>query len=301
MAKSVDDIIEIEKIVLGNFNKIDDDSPPFFWNEKLFEETSLRNVKIGVIRRLESVPNVAAIDNTLDETIEKLKSLGCQIHEIEGQPIDEMSVQIQKLLATPDIQLIILKMLRGDEPLEIHKLFLKIKFTPSWINNLKIKFLELKGLYREAQFIKLAKTNHFMAHATEQIKLEAYKKQMQQYIRDNKIDIIISPVTPFTATTHNSGGDLLQFLGVAGVPNILDLPSGVIPIRNLAIEEADPVKYKDQYSDKYTQIIHQSIQQSTDTPIGLQVSANTWKDEICLKIMKDISQLFNYDCKLKSE
>ncbi|KAL4473801.1 hypothetical protein ABPG74_022665 [Tetrahymena malaccensis] len=301
MSKSIEDIINVEKIVLGNFNKIDDDSPPLYWNEKLFEETSLKKVKIGVIRRLNGVPNVAAIDNVLNETVEKLKSLGCQIHEMEGLPIDEMSIQIQKLLATPGVQLIIFKMLRGDEPLNIHKIFLKIKFTPQFINNLKIKFLELRGLIREAQFIKLTKTNDFITHATEQIKLEAYKKQMQQYIRDNKIDIIISPVTPFTATTHNSGGDLLQFLGLAGIPNILDLPSGVIPIRNVTVEEADPVKYKDQYSDKYTQIIRQCIQQSADTPIGLQISANTWKDEACLKIMKEISQLIDYNCKLKSE
>lgn len=70
----------------------------------MFEETSLKKVKIGVIRSLKNFPNVAGIENVMNETVEKLKSLGCQVHEIDQDlPFVDMQDSISRLLATPGV------------------------------------------------------------------------------------------------------------------------------------------------------------------------------------------------------
>jgi hypothetical protein len=57
---------------------------------------------------------------------------------------------IGKLFATPGVQLIIYKMLSGEKPINIHKEYIRNKFFPSWVNELRAKYLDFKGRHREA-------------------------------------------------------------------------------------------------------------------------------------------------------
>lgn len=81
--------------------------------------------------------------------------------------------------------------------------------------------------------------------------------------------MIISPVLPFTAISHDDGGDLLPFLGLPGIANVLDLPAGVVPIRNVTKEEADSSKYKDLYEDRFSGIIRRTIDNSENMPLSI--------------------------------
>jgi Asp-tRNA(Asn)/Glu-tRNA(Gln) amidotransferase A subunit family amidase len=45
------------------------------------------------------------------------------------------------------------------------------------------------------------------------------------------IDVLITPVTPFTAPTVNFNPFLLNQLTFCGFPNVLEMPSGTVPVR----------------------------------------------------------------------
>lgn len=62
-----------------------------------------------------------------------------------------MFATIEKLLATPGVQLVIFKVLRGEKPLSIHRPYILNKFKPDWYKALKAKWLRLQGNTREAE------------------------------------------------------------------------------------------------------------------------------------------------------
>lgn len=131
-----------------------------------------------------------------------------------------------------------------------------------------------------------------MQHMMLSFQLDVIKKEFQKMLVDNNIDVIVSPVLPFTAIRHGDGGDLLSFIGLAGVANALDLPAGVLPIRKVLASEADPEGYVDGFNDLYTSHIKAAISLSENMPVAIQVSGLPWEDEKCLKILSEIDRLF---------
>lgn len=50
-------------------------------------------------------------------------------------------------------------------------------------------------------------------------------------MKKEKIDILISPVLPYTGVMHGDGKMLINTLAMCSFQNILDMPAGTIPIR----------------------------------------------------------------------
>lgn len=57
------------------------------------------------------------------------------------------------------------------------------------------------------------------------------REKFLQVWGENKIDVLITPVTPFTAPLQVSDNYLITQLTFCGFPNVLEMPSGTIPIR----------------------------------------------------------------------
>lgn len=105
---------------------------------------------------------------------------------------------------------------------------------------------------------------------------------MLDYWTKEKFDIIISPVLPFTACLHGDGVYLVNYLTLASYQNILDFPSGVVPIRTVKPEETS---YEDKYNDKITERLKRLTENSVGIPASIEITSAIWKDEICLKFM----------------
>lgn len=89
----------------------------------------------------------------------------------------------------------------------------------------------------------------------------------------SQIDVLITPVMPFTAPLKNSNPFLLHQLTFCGFSNVLELPSGSLPVRLVKREETE---YEGQ--GFYESKIANSIKQSYGLPVGIQIVAPYMED-----------------------
>jgi fatty acid amide hydrolase len=77
--------------------------------------------------------------------------------------------------------------------------------------------------------------------------------------------------------------------------NLLDLPSGVVPVGVVRKEEET---YDDPYhNDKATRKSKESVKGAEGLPLAVQVITLPFQEELCLNIMKQIEKGVNFKAK----
>lgn len=100
------------------------------------------------------------------------------------------------------------------------------------------------------------------------------------------IDVLITPVMPFTAPLKNSHPYLLNQLTFCGFPNVLEMPAGSVPVR---LVRQDETVYDGE--GFYESKIASSVKLSQGLPIGIQIVAPYMEDELCVAAMKQLERL----------
>ena len=76
--------------------------------------------------------------------------------------------------------------------------------------------------------------------------------------------------------------------------NALHYPAGSVPVTEVLPEEEDPSLYKDGYEDMWTKAIRKDMVGSAGMPVGVQVIAQSWQDEVVLGVMRALEQGIGY-------
>ena len=72
--------------------------------------------------------------------------------------------------------------------------------------------------------------------------------------------------------------------------NMLNLPCGVTPVREVTAEDVENTRdYPRQgFFDRWAEAVKKGMQGSQGLPVGVQVAALPWHDEKCLRVMQAI-------------
>ena len=103
--------------------------------------------------------------------------------------------------------------------------------------------------------------------------------------RDHRIDAIISPAFGLPALPHGASPDVFQAAGYVVCQNITGMPAGVVSTTRVRASEEDQ---RPQARDKSRQTAWQADHGSANLPVGVQVSALPWQDEMVLRVMAAI-------------
>jgi Asp-tRNA(Asn)/Glu-tRNA(Gln) amidotransferase A subunit family amidase len=160
---------------------------------------------------------------------------------------------------------------------------------PRYLRKFFLILLGFLGKTREKKIIQRLEGDISLSEYLEEIrKLEGLKRKFVKTYQDNGYDSIISPVTPFPALRKGETQDLFVFLHFTIVYNFLDFSAGVIPIRKCGKIKSD---YQDEYNDRITLLINESLKGSENLPIGIQIATLPQLDEACLGIMQIIDKI----------
>jgi fatty acid amide hydrolase len=94
----------------------------------------------------------------------------------------------------------------------------------------------------------------------------------------------LTPCFPTVATHLND--DLSNLLYGFSIPlywNILDVPSGVVPITQVNIDETS---YHDGLKDDFEYYANRAMQGAAGMPLGVQLTGLPFSDEVVLRIMR---------------
>ncbi|XP_078489728.1 fatty-acid amide hydrolase 1-like isoform X2 [Ciona intestinalis] len=122
-----------------------------------------------------------------------------------------------------------------------------------------------------------------------QAETEKYKKEFFTQWRDLDLNAMICPPFPIAAAPIGSVEHTTALASYTTLFNLLNCPSGVIPVTKVSQADTDKLKdYKGNYGDKWDNHIKKVSENSTDMPIGVQFVGLPWMDEICLRLMKEV-------------
>ncbi|CAG0887768.1 unnamed protein product [Cyprideis torosa] len=125
---------------------------------------------------------------------------------------------------------------------------------------------------------------------------KAYIMRVIKYWREElRIDACIMPPCGVSAVKLGSPGYLLPVASYTALYNVLDFPAGVLPVTKWTKEdeqqmETDYPKGIRPREDVYRRTQADSVG-SVGLPVGVQVVAPRWEDEVVLRVMKDVEEV----------
>jgi Asp-tRNA(Asn)/Glu-tRNA(Gln) amidotransferase A subunit family amidase len=301
LARSFDDVLLFSRTVFGKFHR-DIAQHQRVFNEKEYEEGLLnsyeiidsttgkkRKAKIGIVKSLA----ISEPFDELQESIEKIKTnfqnLGHETFDFNFDQFTPLSDEGTKniLHSLKYIELA----LRGDPFMYYYKFAFYVNSIGEFRKKIDKLYLRLTGEQRLTKFYdwvdpKLSYTIFNMANVK---KLEEEKEKFYTYMRENQIDAIIMPVLPFPAAYRGNFHYQFIHLMYTMTANMLNLSGGAVPIK--VIEKTD---YNTTHKDRYVKSIRHNIETGKGLPFGIQVATLPNTDEKCLRIMKEVDDMFKF-------
>jgi Asp-tRNA(Asn)/Glu-tRNA(Gln) amidotransferase A subunit family amidase len=291
MARSSRDLVFMMRELFGSFK--DDcyiNNSPF--NEDLYskasEQHSGKKAKIAFITSIKHCEFAPELKAVMADIKQKLLKIGFSCEELSYN-YDELLEVGKKVLINSGAPEGIERSLKDETPMNYYQKYFQVRKTPNFLIKLLGWISKILGNDRMADICKFCLRLNQEEFLYNVQKLQELKSAFVQNLSLNNYDAIICPVMPHYASKIGTGDKLPNFIDLSLIFNLIDMPSGVVPI---TISEGGDykVKYIDDCSDY--------LKENCDVkglPVCVQVAALPGKDEISLRILEEIDQFYRFD------
>lgn len=293
LARSLEDCVLLCKTVFGEFIE-DDGCNNVYFNDDIYTRKLERvtRIKVGYCLENPMCETAPGIKEALQDVIQKLKLRG---FEMVQYPLDNFNelIEIGTLLLTNSEFDLVGRALNDEEPGEYYKgLFCVRSEGKFWRNMMYYLRCKSRSVIIENTYKKLTHEEYI----DKCIKFMKLKDDFIKKWQDSGIEAIITPVLPTPAFDVDSGGYLFPFNHFIFLFNCIDGPAGNVPIK-LNFNTS----YNTRFNDKYSKVIEKNLSDSLGLPLGIQVAALPNQDEWCLRVMKEIDSIYQFNlCQLNS-
>uniref|UniRef100_A0A0N5ANS2 Amidase domain-containing protein n=1 Tax=Syphacia muris TaxID=451379 RepID=A0A0N5ANS2_9BILA len=266
---------------------------PICFNEKRFDDTTKRPLRIGYYTDDGYLPPIPACSRVVKDTVPKLEDLGHKLIPFEVPSAQKAATLFFKNIMPDQGQLV--NELYSGEPLSPYlKLFALSLRVPLWIRWLVGWMLKWISPQLSTMFLAymrnlsdLRKTQH----ATDEYKEEFIKKWMAL-----KLDAIICPSFPVPAVPHEFPSRM-SFCGFStGIYNLLDFPAGVVPTGFVTESDDSAIEQETQWptgNNIALKVMREASKNSAGLPLSIQVVGLPFQEEECLGVMKIIEEIWS--------
>ncbi|KAL4484612.1 hypothetical protein ABPG74_019789 [Tetrahymena malaccensis] len=292
MGKSMDDIILLFKALCDpnilkeyNIGQIDPNLTILPIDENALND-SRKKRRFGYFKTLEVIDSCLAAQRAVDISIEKLRNQGHEVIEVEIPKQNEIIHAFLQNSFSDDMQNL-KDILKGESFIEEYQM---LDFLASLPNSVKKGLAYLMGALGEKRL-----KDHILADMnidSHDYKAVVYhilqlRKEVLKVFDENKIEAIICPANATPALSHGSSADVADIVVYQFMWNILDFTCGVIPVTR--VEEGEQHYENARVKDSISKKIDKYMRMKTEgLPIGVQVVAPPFKEEVCLNVMKII-------------
>jgi fatty acid amide hydrolase len=167
---------------------------------------------------------------------------------------------------------------------------LRVARIPTWLRPILVRLLETAGQSQLGDaFRVLAKrvvtTPEYLELVARQ---RAYRRRFDRALQRQHLDAIVCPVAPSPAILHGEFHVTLALIYTA-LYNLLGLPAGAVSITRVREnEQSDRIPGRDLVQQAFSRIESQSF----GLPVGVQVVARWWREDIVLAVMSALEQHF---------
>jgi fatty acid amide hydrolase len=288
MARSVADLtLAMETLAAPGLEKIDPSIPPVPWPDPSAVDVSeLRVALFTDDGYFEASP---AIRRVVTEAGEALQAIGADVEEWTPPGVEgaiNFFISIMTADGTHQFQ----QLLGSDEPMPQVKGLLQSNKIPNPLRPLLATLMQATGQKRMADLLRAVgkrSAKDFWQLVEEK---KRYRLRFMNALDAGGYDVILCPPTAVPAAPHGGTVDLLGFNSYTMLFNILGMPAGVVAASRIrADEESD----RQPDRDKSEQAALQVEKGSTGLPVGVQVAAHPWRDDIVLAVMETLERHFS--------
>lgn len=121
----------------------------------------------------------------------------------------------------------------------------------------------------------------------------ALRKAWLKSISDMDLDIIIMPTSALPALPHGASAHLTPIFSYTFIGNLLHWPAGVVPATHVKETEQFYPEMSDLPKNqrcKLAKFAQAAMKDTKGLPIGVQVMAKPWQDEMCMYAMSEVER-----------
>ncbi|XP_069498369.1 vitamin D3 hydroxylase-associated protein-like isoform X2 [Ambystoma mexicanum] len=122
----------------------------------------------------------------------------------------------------------------------------------------------------------------------------AVKEYTKEYTKEWKklnLDVLLCPMLG-PAFNVGTPGKLFAGFSFTMLFNILNFPTGVMPVTTVTAEDEEELKqYKGYFDDPWDKEVIKGVEGGVGLPVGVQCVALPWQEELCLRLMKEVEKV----------
>ncbi|OMJ93342.1 hypothetical protein SteCoe_3695 [Stentor coeruleus] len=287
MGRSVDDLVMIIRAWMKEkMFRFDPVIVPLPFDEKMFGDK--KRLKIGYFYDLPCFMSTGYVKEAILRCGREL-SKNHEVVSFEFKNAHEI-VQIFIKLISVDGNTHLKRALHNEPPMDFYKLQFFTSDHPWVTNSIKtiLKALGHKRLHSLMDSQSYISPSEYISlyRQAEKICQEA----IDQWANEG-LDIIICPTLGVAAPYHGGAAQTIPGLAFSYIWNLLKFPSGIVPV---GLVKNNEVGYKDEFNDPITQGCCDQMQNTEGMPYGIQIVAQPYKDEIALRVMKEVEGIFDF-------
>ena len=287
MARRVEDLkLAMDVLATPDSNSPDPTVPPIQWPDA--DRVEVGRLKIGIYTDDGDFPVAPAIRRAIHEAADALRATGAKVVPFTPPKVQH-AMRIFRGLLFPDGGRAFQRML-GSTQLDPR---LKQLMQGATLHNLlrppMAWLLRLAGQDRAADGVLSMGKLSADAYRRKIAERATYCAEFVDALNRDRIDAILCPPHAVPAPTHGSGAYLGLLAAYSALYNLLGMPAGVVAATRVRPgEETDRAVGR----DKAEQVAHEVEQGSRGLPIGVQVAARYWREDIALRVMQTLEDHF---------
>ena len=287
MGRTVDDCVVVLKSLLVKelFDK-DLDVVPLGWREEIYR--SEKKLRIGYVENDRFWEVSKGNKRAVSETVKALEKKGHEMVKLEFPNFEEGIISYLAIMSAAGKFRPYNEMMKDEPPIPEYNQLIKISKIPNFLRGAIAIILKFLGENRAARILPRTPAKSAWEFFQESEKQQVIKKDFFDWWKNNKLDALISPGLPSPAIKHGESVDLFLSCCYTFFFNLLDFPTGAVPITKLQKGEeeyGDPINH-----DKYARKMQESMRESEGMPLGVQITTLPFQEELCLNVMKQVER-----------
>jgi fatty acid amide hydrolase len=287
MARSVADLtLAMQVLAAPGGERIDPSTPPVPWCDPA--QVAVRDLRIAMYTDDGYFKASPAIRRSVEEAANALRAMGAQVEQWTPPDVSQ-AVRLFFSIFTAGGTRAFRRALGPDKAMPQISAILQSTEMPRPMRKLVSTLMQSSGQARLASVLRVVgvrSTEDFWKLVEER---NLYRLRFIQSLDAGRFDSIICPPTSLPAVLHGSTVNLLDFDSYARLYNVLGMPAGVVAAGRVREgEESDRQPSKDTAEQTALQVEHGSA----GLPVGVQVVARHWREDVALAVMSALEKYF---------
>lgn len=282
LGRHVEDIALLSEIIGSIPNPFHPIPKPF----PDYKKINTKEIKVGYYLSDGLFEPTSEIKRGIQETIQQLKEKGISCKEIKPYH-HEIAEGLHTKICSLDGAKLFLENLGGDRPVaQIAPLVTMMRMPIFMIRTLA----KILGLLGQKSAGRLGVHFGLKGETMEEVKKrhQEYVQGYEDMMKQENIDVIISPVNSMHAYLHGKSLELSSGGTYTLVHNVTGFPSGVMKVSNVKEENIIPRKRTMELANN---VARKTELMSEGLPVSIQITALPWREDLILGMMGEVSEI----------